>query len=384
MTKIIESIESKQQKYEDLVEMMYNNPELGLLEYKAQDALCKMLEEEGFDVKRGLSTPTDFVAVYDTKKEGASIAFLCEYDALPAVGHGCGHNLIAGTSLAAAVALKDASEDLCGKIYVMGTPAEETHGGKIMMVDAGLFEGIDAAMMIHPSTINGTGGRTLAINPIRFEFHGKSAHACSPHEGHSALDAAVSFYNQISMLRQFTLPHTFIHGVITDGGKAANVIPDYACMDYYFRGTKMDYVMELSDRALKIAQACADANMCTLETSIYETAYEDNKINYGLANALKEEFAQLGLENIEDVDEIPNGSSDIGSVSYVCPSLHGYIKIAADDVAGHSCEMADATISDEGHVALRVGAISLANIGYRLMSDHSFLEDIRSEFEREA
>ena len=366
--------------YASYVKFMYEHPEIGNEEFQAMALLSKALQEEGFEVQSGYVVPTGFIGTYKSKKAGPVIAYMCEYDALPEVGHGCGHNLIAATSLAAGCALKSIIDEIGGEVRVIGTPAEENFGGKVSMANAHVFDDVDVAMMIHPGTENGLGGRTLALNPLKFEFYGVNTHGCRPQVGKSALDAAVLSYTSISLLRQYTQPNTYIHGIIRDGGLAANVIPAYASMEYYFRGETMKYVKELSEKAIKCVEGACAASGCTYQMSTYECPYDDCVINYTLADALKEEYTALGLTDIEPVDEVPCGSSDVGSVSYCCPTLHGYIKIADACVNGHSKEMASATISEEGTKALIDGSIALANLGRRLIQDSALLAKAKDEF----
>lgn len=375
-----ESINENIDYYMDLVKEMYDNPEIGNEEFETMKLLTNALFNKGFFVESGYVVPTGFIGKYESKKSGPTIAFLCEYDALPEVGHGCGHNLIAGISLGAGVALKSVIDEIGGKILVIGTPAEENFGGKISMVEAGIFNGVDIAMMIHPGIRNGLGGRTQALNPLKFEFFGKNAHGCEPQHGRSALDAAVLSYININLLRQFAEPHTNIHGIIRDGGNAANIIPAYASLEYYFRGFNMKYVKELSEKAIKCVEGACLATGTTYKTSVYECPYEDIVINYTLANMLKEKYEELGIDHIKPVDENPSGSTDMGSVSYKCPSLHGYIKIAEDCVNGHSKEMAAATISEQGRKALINGAYALASIAVDVIQNPEALEKIKQEF----
>ncbi len=374
------TIEMYKEEGKEIVKFLYENPELGNEEFKAMQILSNKLEKEGFTVEREFIIPTGFIGKYDSKKEGPIIAYLCEYDALPEVGHGCAHNLIAGIGLLAGIALKSVIDELGGQVWVVGTPAEENFGGKVSMSQAGVFDKVDVAMMIHPSTFNGVGGRTNAINPLKFEFFGKNAHGCQPQAGKSALDAAVLTYTSISMMRQYVKANTYIHGVINNGGEAANVIPAYSSMEYYFRGDTMKYVEELSEKATKCAEAAALASGCELKVSVYECPYDDFNINYTLCDLLKNKYSSLGIENIEPVQEDPRGSSDIGSVSYVCPALHGYIKIAPDTISGHSKGMAEATISSQGAQALVDGALALSLIGVDCLSKPEIIQQIKEEF----
>lgn len=380
--KIVNYIEQHMDDYTSYVKFLYEHPEVGNEEFQAMKLLSDALRKNGFDTTEGYVVPTGFIGTYHSGKPGPVIAYMCEYDALPEVGHGCGHNLIAATSLAAGCALKSIIDEIGGEVRVIGTPAEENFGGKVSMAKAHVFDDVDVAMMIHPDTKNGLGGRTVALNPLKFEFFGVNTHGCQPQNGKSALDAAVLTYQSISMMRQYVLPHTYIHGIIRNGGEAANVIPAYASMEYYFRGETMAYVKELSEKAIRCVEGACAATGCTYKVSVYECPYDDCIINYTLADALKEEYEALGRKQIDPVDEVPCGSSDVGSVSYCCPTLHGYIKIADPGVNGHSKEMACATISDAGTKALRDGAISLANLGLRLICEKDLLKKAKEEFKR--
>ncbi len=384
MNQLYETIDQSIMKhldaYTEMVKQMYEHPEIGFQEFETQKMLSTYLINAGFDTKTGVVCETDFVAEYKSKKAGPTIAFMCEYDALPEVGHGCGHNLIAGIGIAAGEALKEIADEIGGVIRVMGTPAEENFGGKVHMAKAGLFDDVDAALMIHPDTRTSVGITTSALNPVKFEFYGKNAHGCMPQEGKSALDSAVMTYLQINLMRQFVEPNTFIHGIIKDGGKAANVIPAYASLEYYFRAPTMEYTLEVTNKAIACAKGACEACGTTFETSVYECPYEDTLINYTLADMLMEKFHALGLEDVESVDESCIGSSDVGAVSYVCPTLQGMIKIAETDVAGHSKEMAAATISETGRKGLLDGAKSIAYIACDLICDPNKLQMVKDEF----
>ena len=267
---ILDFIVSKTDDYMALVKTMYENPEIGNQEFETMELLTKYLIDAGFETQKGYVVPTGFIGTYDTKKEGPTIAFMCEYDALPEVGHGCGHNLIAGIGIAAGEALKQVVDQYGGKVIVLGTPAEENFGGKVSMANAGVFDTIDVALMVHPGTKNGVGSKSQALNPIKFEFFGKNAHACHPEQGASALDAAVMTFVSINMLRQFVEPGTYIHGIIKDGGTAANVIPAYASLEYYFRASTMKYAKEVTEKAINCAKGACQATNTTLKTSVYE------------------------------------------------------------------------------------------------------------------
>lgn len=377
---ILDFIVSKTDDYMALVKTMYENPEIGNQEFETMELLTNYLIDAGFETQKGYVVPTGFIGTYDTKKEGPTIAFMCEYDALPEVGHGCGHNLIAGIGIAAGEALKQVVDQYGGKVIVLGTPAEENFGGKVSMANAGVFDTIDVALMVHPGTKNGVGSKSQALNPIKFEFFGKNAHACDPEQGASALDAAVMTFVSINMLRQFVEPGTYIHGIIKDGGTAANVIPAYASLEYYFRASTMKYAKEVTEKAINCAKGACQATNTTLKTSVYECPYEDTLVNYTLAEMLTNTYHELGLPNVDPVDEDAKGSTDVGAASYKCPTIQGNIKIASDDVLGHSKEMAAATISEDGKNGLIKASQAIALVALELLENPNKLKQVKEEF----
>lgn len=376
------TIEQNIDGYMAFVKEMYDHPELGFKEYESQKLLVNYLKNAGFEVETSLAVETDFVATYKAEKEGPTIAFMCEYDALPEVGHGCGHNLIAGIGVAAGEGLKAIIDEIGGTIKVVGTPGEENFGGKVEMVKAGVFNDVDVALMVHPGTKNGLGGKSNALNPVKFEFFGKNAHGCHPQDGASALDAAVMTYVQINLLRQFVEPKTFIHGIMKEGGHAANVIPAYASLEYYFRAPTMKYALEVTEKAINCAKGACEATGTTFKTTIYECPYEDTLVNYGLADMLKEKYEMLGVEDIQPVNEEGGGSTDVGSVSYVCPTIQGGIKIAGSEVTGHSKEMAAATITETGKKALLDASKAIAYVACDLICNPDKLNAIKEEFKK--
>ena len=377
---MLQKIESNIEAYMELVQTMYNNPEIGNEEFETMKLLVDYLDKVGFKTTSEYVVPTGFLGEYDTGKEGPTIAVMCEYDALPEVGHGCGHNLIAGIGVATGEAVKEIIDQFGGKLLVVGTPAEENFGGKVSMSEAGVFDEVDVALMVHPGSKNGVGGRSTALNPIKFEFFGTNAHACKPQQGASALDAAVMSYLQINLLRQFVNQNTFIHGVIKDGGEAANVIPAYASLEYYFRAPTMSYAKEVTEKAIQAVDAICKANNVTYKTSTYECPYEDTVINYKLADILTEKYTELGIENIYPVEEIAGGSTDVGAVSYRCPTIQGNIKICGEEISGHTVEMAQATISKDGEKGLIKASQGLAMTILELLENPTLLAEVKQEF----
>lgn len=377
---IAKKIESLNEEFLGYVKYLYENPELGNEEVKAMQLLANVLVKYGFETKYPNLLKTDFLGVYKAKKSGPKIGFLCEYDALPDIGHGCGHNMIGVMSILGAIGLKEVIEEIGGEIYVIGCPAEENFGGKVDLANKGLFSNLDACIMLHPGSRYGVGSRSSALIPVKYEFFGKSAHGCDPYNGASALDAAVSTYQGISMLRQFVKGTSFIHGIIKNGGSAANVVPKYSAMEYYFRATTIKYAREIEAKALNIAEAAAKMHGCEVKSSIYECIYEDTLINYTLADALKKEYLELGINEVDDVKEEAGGSTDVGACSYKCPTVQGNIKICSKDVLGHSIEFANCTISETGQKATILGAKVLANLAYELIVNKELLNKVNEEF----
>lgn len=369
MEAIRTSIQKHHVEVMDLTQKLYENPEIGGEEFFAHELLTSYLEDKGFSVERNFIMETGFRASYGDPTSEVKIAFLAEYDALPEVGHGCGHNLFQGFSVLAALGIQEVIDIIGGQVLVIGTPAEENLGGKVLMDEAGVFNDLTACLMLHPSTENKLGSASSALQPLKFEFFGKSAHACHPEGSASALDAAISTYTSIQFQRQFMPKDSFIHGIVKHGGSAANVIPAYAALEYYFRAPTMNQALAMSEEATRRAQSSAQGHGCTLQTSVYECPYGDTVANLTLAEEMRKAMIYEGLENIQDFDWQNTGSTDVGAVSYRCPCLHAYIKIAEEDVLGHSVEMANATVSPAGHKALLNGAQALAQVAYTLYTN---------------
>jgi amidohydrolase len=248
-------------RFIDMSHQLHSNPELAFEEYKAAELLTNELEEQGFDVQRGVAgLDTAFVATYGSGEP--VVALLAEFDALPKIGHACGHNLIATWGVGAGIALRRALPDIQGTINVIGTPGEEGGGGKVIMAKEGVFAGLDAAIMMHPRDVTYLDRGSLAVTPYEIEFFGKSAHASSaPEKGINALDALLQVFFSVNALRQAFRPHTRIHGVITKGGDAANVIPDYTSADFLVRANDQAYLEELNQRFVDIVNAAALATV---------------------------------------------------------------------------------------------------------------------------
>lgn len=380
---INEAINKLQDTFYDVSKYIGQNPELGHEEFKACKALTDVLKEQGFTVEIGTcDLPTAFTAVYDSQKPGPSIGFMAEYDALPDLGHACGHNLIGTMSIAAGIGLSKAVAETGGKVYVYGTPAEETRGGKVTMAEQGIFNHLDVAMMVHPYYCHQKSGRSLAMDAIQFEFFGKSAHAAAaPHEGINALDGVLQTFNSINALRQHVKPDVRIHGVITEGGKAANVVPDYAVAQFYVRASTRAYVDEVTEKVKACANGAALATGTKLKISNYEFSYDDMQTNQTLSEVYTNNLISLGVsEQSITEDQGDHGSLDMGNVSQVVPAIHPYIQICDDYFVCHTHEFREAALSEQGREAMILGAKTMALTGYDVLTNQTLLQKIKEEF----
>jgi amidohydrolase len=373
-----------------LSKFIHSHPEIALQEFESSNACTEFLEERGFDVARGVAElPTAFSA---TVGEGdPHIAYLSEYDALPNLGHGCGHNLIAIAGIGAGLGLAAALPYLPGgRVTVFGTPAEEAVGGKIIMAEAGLFEEIDAAMGAHPGTSEATcptvegSGQALACVSVRIAFHGQAAHAAAdPWNGRNALNAVIATFNGVDALRQHVKSDARLHGIITHGGDAPNVVPHYAAAEFYVRGATVAYMDELVEKVRKIAEGAALVTGCELEFSMPERPNFDMIVNYPIARAMQQHITGLGLEMPEAMPEPASGSTDWGNVSYVIPSVETGYPILDRVCTWHSQDVVDASDSELGYANTLKIAKAMALTGIDLLSDPDLLATAKAEFARE-
>ncbi len=327
---------------------MAEHPELGLEEHQASARLSGMLEEAGAQVERGIAgLPTAFRATLPgSSSHSPAVASIAEYDALPEVGHGCGHNIIANAAIGAGMALSHLG-GLPGRVIVIGTPAEENAGGKIDMLDKGSFNDVDAAIMIHPTTKDQIASRHMTDFGIDFEFHGKAAHAAfDPAHGINALDAVIQLFVNIGLLRQQVRSEARIHGVITNGGGAPNVIPPYAACRFDIRAFDVAYARELKQRVITCAQAAALATGARLEWHEYMKPYLSYLPNSVLDGVLRANMETLG-RRVAPAEET-NASTDFGNVSQVIPTSCATFGICGEEVSWHSKDVAAATTSERG------------------------------------
>jgi amidohydrolase len=361
---------------------IHKNPELGLKEYKSSELLCSELEKDGFEVERKVAgMDTAFRATLKGKPGGPMVALLAEYDALPEIGHACGHNLIATIALGAALSLRKVMPQLKGNLVVLGTPDEEGTGGKVTMIEHGLFKDVDAAMIVHPGNKTQVIADILAISSLEIKFKGKASHAAaSPEKGINALDAVIQTFNGINALRQHVRNDVRIHGIITDGGKRPNIVPETAAAFFFVRAADRKYKNQVLTRVKKCAQGAAAATGAKLEFVVRPRGLDDMKNNTALAKTFEKYLKALG-EKVQAPDpKAGKGSTDMGNVSYVVSSIHPSIAIGPKTLAGHSREFAVASVSDRGHEAMLNAAKAMALTTLDLFSDPSLMEKVRREF----
>ena len=383
--KIKENIDQNKELYISTSHKIHANPEIGNEEFFASSLLTEILENEGFSVTKAVAGhETSFIARKKSNKPGPSIAFLAEYDALPGLGHACGHNIIGTMSTAAAIALSKVLDEVGGEAVVLGTPAEEggpNGSAKGSFVKHGLLEGIDAAMMIHPNGKTSLTVPSLAVDPLDFEFFGKSAHAAaSPHEGINALDAVIQLFNGINALRQHVTDDVRIHGIITHGGDAPNIVPEYAKARFFIRAATRNRLNEVTKRVKAIAEGAALTTGAKVKITAFQNEVDNLLLNDRFNNIYREVIEELG-ENVH-LQKEGIGSTDAGNISQVVPTIHPYIKIGPDHLVAHTDEFREAAASERGDYALITGAKALALTALRLIVEPDTLEEIKEEFKQ--
>ncbi len=383
---LVSSAGSLKSKILDLSDSIFRNPELGLKEYKTSSAMQGLLKEAGFSVEAGIAgMETAFRATLGSGRP--TIALLAEMDALPGIGHGCGHNIAGMASVGAAVSLapvlKQHLKDK-GSLVVLGTPAEELGKGKIEMVKHGVFSDIDAAMMVHGSSKRTVVKHFLGLVRLNFVFHGRSSHASAyPEEGINALDAVIQTFNAISALRQQLRGDVRVHGIITEGGRAPNIIPERSEASFYVRAKDLEELASAKERVLNCAKGAAMATGCALEAKEVGDLNAPMKLNDAFASVYRDSLAFLGLK--EDLSPVEKnvGSSDVGNVSQVVPTIHPHVPIR-DGINIHTREFAEATVTDDGHRSLMEGVKALGLTAIDLFLDEKRLKAVKADFKSSA
>ncbi|KAG0356341.1 hypothetical protein BC939DRAFT_449979 [Gamsiella multidivaricata] len=399
---INQAIESESESLRQLSLQIHSNPELGYKEVFAHKVLTDYLESKGFNVTRhAYEIDTAFIAEYESPAATAAAAagekvkavgYCSEYDALPGIGHACGHNLIAISGVAAALGVKAVLEkhNLAGRVRLVGTPAEETTGGKIPLIKSGAFDGLEACMMAHPAPADVVYCTVLSVGGVAVEYFGKASHAsASPWEGVNALDALVTAYNGIGLLRQQTAPTSRVHGIITNGGQAPNIIPDYAAGKFLYRATNIDDHRKIRDSVMKILNAAADSTGCTVKIT-EEMEYKPVPNNELLAARYAAYTEDLGVKYVPRAiqEAAPSGSTDMGNVAHYLPGIHPVFNIASlegaidTEVSNHSIRFTEQAKTEVAHAATLRSAKGLAMTGVDVVLEPGFSEAAWDDFEK--
>jgi len=379
---IIGEVESNRRQLIELSHKIHSHPEVGFKESKAASWLSNYLSENGFTIEKGCyGLTTAFCANYGSGKP--AIGIISEYDALPGIGHACGHNIIAASAAGAAAAARLAVDQFGGSILVIGTPAEEAGGGKIIMAERGAFTDVDIAMMIHPGVHDTVIIHTLASQVLEVEFTGKAAHAAArPEEGINALEALLQSFTAINSLRQHIRDQSRIHGIITDGGQAANIVPEHSAATFIVRAESDRYLNELKHKVLRCFTGAAMASGAHLEYRWHEQYYATMQNNLILARLFQKNMASLGRKMKFSTNKNMVFSTDMGNISQMIPSIHPMLAIAREDISLHSSEFVSAAASEEGIRAVIEGATAMSLTIVDLLSDPSTTNKVKEQFHK--
>ena len=377
-------VEEKVSGYQDLALQIHAKPEVSNYEFFASETLSEQLKQEGFKVELDVAGHrTGFDARYTSAKPGPTVVFFAEYDALEGIGHACGHNLYGATSSLAAVALKEVIDEVGGEIRVYGTPGEEggeNGSAKGSFVREGFMDDVDFALGVHPSSKHGLTAANLAVAPVDVEFFGKASHAAaSPELGINALDAVLQVFNSVNSLREHLTDDVRIHGIITNGGEAPNVVPDYASARFYLRAASKPVLDDVYAKFENIVKGAA------LQTGAeYKFGLFQNSVDNIVPTPLFDEIYEKNLNRHGEVivpakDKGGKGSSDVGNLSQVVPTIQPYIKISNDYLAGHSIEFREAAKSEMGLSSIELGAKVLAATALDVILDTELLDNIKKQ-----
>ena len=383
-TRLASAIDAVRDEILDLSHRIHANPEPAFEERQAATWIAEALRAHGFEVEHPAgSLETAIRATRRGGRGGAGprIGILAEYDALPGLGHGCGHNTMAASGVAAAIGLAALADELPGEIVFLGTPAEERGSGKQIMIDDGLFEGIDAALLYHPCDRNHVESWPLASEDVDVVFSGLQAHASSdPWRGKNALDALILLFTSVGLWRQQLHPSSRVHGIVKEGGTAANIIPDRASAWFMLRSDDDAYYQEMKAQFTKMAEAAALATGTTVEVT-YSGGATTMRNNGVLAQRFR---ANMGAYGIVDQGDDPNaGSTDMANVSQVCPTIHPDLAICDEGVPGHSILFRDAAATPRADEVTLLAGLLVAQTAYELFQDPALVEAAWAAFRAE-
>jgi len=371
----------------DLLEVSHKihaNPELAFEEHLACATLTDAITHLGWPAEKGSFGLETAFESFTVQNAGPQVDILAEYDALPGIGHACGHNLIATSALGAAAALGSIATELSGSVRLLGTPAEERGGGKELMARKGAFDNTDMAMMIHPAGVNLTTMPSICIAEVKAVYHGKSAHASAmPHRGKNALDGLLLAYQGISNLRQHIRDKERIHGIVTDGGQAPNIVPDRAVGEFYVRAENVRGLEALKPRVQACFEAGATASGCEVDVQWAGVDYLDLNTNWPLADQFQANAEALGREFVdkEKMWGAAAGSTDMGNVTHMVPGIHPMLACAPAKVVIHHPDFADYAGSELGDAAALDGAIALAHTTIDYLCNPELQAAARNAFE---
>ncbi|CEL11105.1 Putative Peptidase dimerisation domain protein [Aspergillus calidoustus] len=408
--RFIDEVQASLQRHDarllDINQKIWSNPELAYEEFEAHRNICDLfdkLKDQGYVVRRqayGLETAFEIEFKHGTG-DGRIVAFNAEYDALPGMGHACGHNLIATSSIASFIstceAMRAVSKDTSFTVRLLGTPAEESGGGKVRLLDAGAYRDVDACLMVHPmpmapdhpkllSIATAPTGGFLANDKVKVTFTGKPAHAAAaPWEGINALDAVVAAYVNISLLRQQMLPSQKVHGVILNGGDRPNVIPASATVDYYIRSPTIKTLKPLTEKVIKCFESAATATGCKVDFE-WGPSYADLKTNTPICESYVSALRSMGHQAVFSVpaqDKTGGGSTDMGNVSYAVPGFHGIFTIQTDGV-NHTPQFTAGAGSLESYKRAIDCAAAMAVVACQVLDDDKFAETVKADFSKDS
>lgn len=371
----VDIVRSKRSDLVAVSHAIHEKPELGFEEHFAHDLLCNALERADLQVERG-AYGLDSAFRACAGQGDPRIAILCEYDALPGLGHACGHNVIAAAGIGAGIALAKLCEEMEGQVVVLGTPAEEALGGKIIMIDRGAFDDVSAAMMVHPASVDAPSLPSLASQRLEVTFHGRSAHAAAnPEQGRNALDAAILGYLGAAALRQHIGDNERLHGIFRPGNDRANIVPERAAMEWFARSEDSDSLGALRPRLLTALEAGAQAAGCRMEYHC-DPMYAELRTSATMAACYGANAAVLGRQLLPPKDALAavgRGSTDMGNVSQIVPSIHPLVRIAPG-IGLHTKEFERCAASVEADNAIVDAAAAMAMTALDLWDDPSLIE----------
>jgi len=379
--RLADAVEANRAEILELSHRIHANPEPAFEERQAATWIAEILARHGFEVEHpagSLETAIRAVRRGGRGGKGPRIGILAEYDALPGLGHGCGHNTMAAQGVGAAIALAAIADELPGEIVFLGTPAEERGSGKQVMIDDGLFEGIDAALLYHPCDRNHVASEPLASEDVQVTFTGLQAHAAAdPWEGRNALDALVLLFTSVGLWRQQLRTHARVHGIVTEGGTAANIIPDRTAAWFMLRSADKAYYEEMRERFRAIAEGAALATGTTVEV-VFSGGATTMKQNRTLEARWVANAAAYGVE--DEGPDPSSGSTDMGNVSWVCPTIHPELSIAPPGTPGHSTLFRDAAATPKADETTLLAATLVAQTAYELFADPALVKAAWREF----